>query len=194
MKKLVLFLIILGGLLLLIPIWIGFFLSPQNKLEKVDAIVAISGGETVERVNEAVKLYQQDYAPVIIFSGAARDRGVSNAESMQQLAIKAGIPEDKILTEKQAKNTFDNAKFVKDLIQSRGMDSIVLVTSPYHQRRAYLTFRQILGPDIKILNHSSADSAWRKRGWWKEPWPRALTFSEIQKIIILPVVWSTIGG
>ncbi len=193
MKKVALFLIILGGLLLLLPIWIGFFLSPQNKLEKVDAIVTISGGETVERVNEAVQLYQQGYAPLLIFSGAARDRGVSNAESMQHLAIKSGIPEDKILTEKQAKNTFDNAKFVKDLIQSRNIDSIILVTSPYHQRRTYLTFRHILGPDIKILNHSSEDSAWRKKGWWKDAWARSLTFSELQKILILPVVWRTIG-
>src|SRR5688572_846628 len=73
---------------------IGFFLSPQSDLEKADLIVAISGGETSQRTREAVRLYDEGYAPKLLFSGAAADRnGPSNAAAMRRYAIIQGVPD-----------------------------------------------------------------------------------------------------
>jgi uncharacterized SAM-binding protein YcdF (DUF218 family) len=166
---------------------VGFYLSPQGKLAKTDAIVVISGGETDLRVKEGVKLFEENWAPLIIMSGAARDAGESNAEAMKRLAVKYGIPSDKVLVEKEARNTFDNAKFTRDILTSNNVKSIILVTSPYHQRRAFLTFEHYLGNSVKIINHSAADSAWRKNGWWNNAWARNITLSELQKIMYLSV-------
>ena len=70
---------------------IGYYLSPQSPLQKADAIVAISGGETQERALMAIELYQQGWAPVIIFSGAAADTsGPSNAAAMGRRLSKVG--------------------------------------------------------------------------------------------------------
>lgn len=165
----------------------GFYLSPQDKLNKSDAIVVISGGETDLRVKEGVKLYQDGWAPLLIMSGAARDAGESNAEAMKRLAIKLGAPEEKILVEKEARNTLDNAKFTRELMASQQIDSIILVTSPYHQRRAFITFGYYLKEDVSIINHSAPDSAWRKNGWWQDDWARKITLSELQKITYLAV-------
>ena len=170
-------------------IGVGFYLSPQDELAKADAIVAISGGETTERTKEAVKLYHDGYAPLLIFSGAARDEGVSNAEAMKQIAISLGADEADIVVEEQAKDTFGNAIFVQEIADQYNLKSIILVTSPYHQKRAYLTFRKYLGSDVTIINHSATDSAWRKNGWWKNDWGYALTFSELRKILLLPVAF-----
>lgn len=194
MKWLLAFLALLTILALTATIGVGFFLSPQSKLEKSDAIVAISGGETAERIEEAVDLYKANYAPVLIFSGAARDEGTSNAQAMKLLAIKAGVPEENIFVEEKAQDTFENARFVREHVDSKNIKSIILVTSPYHQRRAYLTFRRFLGEKVKIINHSSTDSAWRKNGWWKDEWGKKLTFSELQKIILLPIVFGLTKG
>lgn len=162
----------------------GFFLSPQNALEKSDVIIAISGGETRQRVAEAVQLYKDDWAPLLIMSGAARDDGPSNALTMQNMAIAAGVPKNKILIEESAVNTAANAKFVQDIIQDNKFTKVILVTSPYHQRRASLAFTKALqGLPVKIINHSSTDSIWRKNGWWWDEWARELTWSEIQKTI-----------
>jgi len=163
----------------------GFYLSPQDKLTKADAIIIISGGETDLRVKEGVKLFQAGWAPLLIMSGAARDEGESNAEAMKRLAINLGVASESILVEKEARNTIDNAKFTRDLISSNHISSIILVTSPYHQRRASLTFSYYLGNSIKIINHSASDSAWRKNGWWNDNWARKITASELQKIIYL---------
>jgi uncharacterized SAM-binding protein YcdF (DUF218 family) len=184
------YLIGLIGILVIVAGFIigtGFYLSPQDKLVKADAIVVISGGETDLRVKEGVKLFQEDWAPLIIMSGAARDAGESNAEAMKRLAVKLGIPTDKVLVEKESRNTFDNAKFTRDILTNNNVKSIILVTSPYHQRRASLTFNRYLGDSVKIINHSAADSAWRKNGWWNNNWARKITLSELQKIMYLSV-------
>ena len=52
-------------------------------------------------------------------------------------------------------NTRENAANVKQLIDERGFKSIILVTSPYHQRRAEIAFRRMLGPTFTIINHSA---------------------------------------
>lgn len=188
MKWLLAFLVLVTIVVLTATLGVGFFLSPQDKLQKSDAIVAISGGETAERTKEAVELFKANYAPVLIFSGAARDEGKSNAEAMKQLAIKAGVPEENILVEERAQDTFENARFVREHVATKHIQSIILVTSPYHQRRAALTFNRFLD-DVKIINHSSTDSRWRKNGWWKDDWGKKITLSELQKIVLLPVVF-----
>lgn len=169
----------------------GFFLSPQDSLEKADAIVVISGGETRQRVAEGVNLFNADWAPLLIMSGAAKDEKVSNAVAMKQIAVSLGVPKEKILTEEAATNTLDNAKLVRDIIADKKFTKIILVTSPYHQRRASVAFGKAMkGLPVKIINHSSTDSLWRKNGWWQDEWSRYLTLSELQKTIytwVLPV-------
>ena len=64
---------VLGALAIGFFFGIGYYLSPQDNLAKVDAIVAISGGETDARTAEAIKLYKDGWATHIIFSGAALD-------------------------------------------------------------------------------------------------------------------------
>lgn len=180
------------GLILLVVVTvisIGFYLSPQGRLQHADVIVAISGGETSQRTREAIKLYQQGYAPRLLFSGAAADTtGPSNAAAMRAEALKVGVPAKDILIEEDSANTAENAYRVAPILRDIDAHSIILVTSPYHQRRASLNFREILGPYIKIINHSATDSAWRKSSWWSSQYTTQLTLSELQKSFY---VWST---
>ena len=183
--KFIQFFIIAGVIVIAGIIAVGFYLSPQNELKPADAIVVISGGETDQRVKEGVELFHQGLAPTLIMSGAARDSGISNAAAMQRSAVAQGVAEERILVEDKAQDTLGNAKYVRELLSDHDIKSIILVTSPYHQRRADLTFRRYLGKDFPIINHSAADSAWRKNGWWKDTWARHLTFQELGKIIYL---------
>lgn len=180
-------LLLIGGIFIGLIVSAGFYLSPQGELKKADAIVVVSGGETDLRVKEGVKLFSESWAPLMIMSGAARDEGVSNAKAMQQLAVAQGVSEESVLIEEESANTIENAQFVRDIIRENDIESIILVTSPYHQRRAYISFQTFLEGEVTIINHSAEDSAWRKNGWWQESWSRYLTFSELQKIVYLPV-------
>lgn len=162
---------------------IGYYLSPQDQLVKTDAIVAISGGETDARTAEAVKLYKEGWAPHIIFSGAALDpNSPSNAKAMSLAAIRAGVPERAIFLDELAQDTRGNATGVSEIVRAQRFSSIILVTSPYHQRRADIAFRHALGKEFTIINQSSFDANWRRSHWWATPQSRSLTFAELQKV------------
>ncbi len=162
---------------------VGYYLSPQNSLAKADAVVAISGGETTARTAEAIRLYKTGWAPTLIFSGAAADaNGPSNAQSMAKEAIAAGVPPTAVYLDELAANTRQNAAGVAKIVKDQDLHSIILVTSPYHQRRASITFGRALGQGFPILNHSSYDAKWRRSHWWATPTSRALTFAELQKV------------
>jgi len=176
-------LVILTGLGAGVFFGIGYYLSPQDQLAKSDAIVAISGGETEARTAEAVKLYQEGWGANIIFSGAALDpNGPSNAKAMARAAIAAGVPPTSIELDETATNTRQNANDVGEIIRRENYHSIILVTSPYHQRRASIAFHRVLGGNFVIVNHSSFDGRWRRSHWWATPASRELTYSELQKV------------
>lgn len=161
---------------------IGFYLSPQDKLKQADMIVAVSGGETEQRTMEAVRLYKKGMAGTILFSGAAEDKsGPSNAAAMKAIAVSEGVPARNILVEEESANTEQNALFSSKIIKNQQAKSIILVTSPYHQRRANLNFKDALGPGVEIINHSATDSSWRKNSWWTQDYTVQLTLSELQK-------------
>lgn len=181
---LVLGVVFLAALLLL---GVGFYLSPQDTLEPVEAIVVISGGDTTRRVAAGVSLFRGKYAPKLIFSGAARE-GKSNAAVMAELASAAGVPPERMYLEERARNTLENAKFTAELLRQLKVHSIILVTSPYHQRRALTAFRKELGNDFPILNHSAIDEDWRKKSWWKNPSTFFFTLAELQKTIFTGLV------
>jgi uncharacterized SAM-binding protein YcdF (DUF218 family) len=180
--------IISVGVIMGLLLGIGYFLAPQSDLAKADAIVAISGGETEARAGEAIRLYQEGYGQKLIFSGAAQDRGgPSNAQEMLEQALDRGVEADNILIEELAENTSQNAAEVAKLVRQEHYQSIILVTSPYHQRRAYIAFSRALGPGFTIINHSAPDQSWRRSHWWASPYAYGVTLAELQKTVFLLV-------
>jgi uncharacterized SAM-binding protein YcdF (DUF218 family) len=187
MKRFVMVLMVIIGLgvagLAAFFFGIGYYLSPQDQLTKADAIVAISGGDTAARTKEAVRLYQEGYAPRLIFSGAALDpNSPSNAQAMAGQAEAAGVPLSAIALDETAANTRQNASGVAAIVSKNQYRTIILVTSPYHQRRSSLVFHRALGPGVAIINHSTVDQDWRRSHWWATPTSQALTMAELQKV------------
>jgi len=171
-------------LLMAVVAGLGFYLSPQDELERVDAIVAISGDDG-QRLTTAVDLYLDGWADWLILSGAARDpASPSNALVMQRAAVESGVPEAAILLEEDSLNTRENARFVAKLAEKQDIDSLILVTSPYHQRSAYGEFERETGDDVTLLNYSARDEDWRRSQWWSTPRGWYLTLSESAKLLL----------
>lgn len=175
---------------------IGAYLSPDglNHCEsqptsgkpdcaKVDAIVAISGGDTQARTAQAIELYDNGWADLLVFAGAAQDKsGPSNAEAMKRQAVAAGVPSSSILIDETSETTKQNAANATNLFTEHDISSVILVTSAYHQRRAGLEFGQRAGSAIKIVNHPVAsDNQWSP-WWWTTPIGWWLAGGELFKI------------
>jgi uncharacterized SAM-binding protein YcdF (DUF218 family)/glycosyltransferase involved in cell wall biosynthesis len=127
--------------------------APQH----ADAIVVFAGGvgETgkagggaPERLNEAVNLYHAGYSSHLVLS-SGYVYSFKEAEGMRDLAIAQGVPADAITIEERATNTHENVKFSDEILRARGWRSILLVSSPYHMRRALMVWRN-LAPDIAV--------------------------------------------
>ncbi len=108
-----------------------------------------AGGGFQERVTQAVTLYRAGYAPKLIFSSGYVFT-LREAEVMKAVAIDNGVPADAILLEEAAKNTYDNVRLTKQMLDRNGWNRILLVSSPYHMRRATMTWSK-LAPDVAVV-------------------------------------------
>lgn len=176
----VMFLVGVGAL-----IGIGHSLRVEDPLERADAIVAISG-DTGPRVRAAVSLWMQGYGDVLIFAGGARDpASPSSGELMKRQAIAFGVPEDAIIVEPESKTTDENAIRVAALMREQGLESAILVTSSFHQRRASMHFaREFERHGLTFRNRPADDPSWDPTLWWTKESSRQITLVELAKIAI----------
>ena len=125
---------------------------------RADAIVVFAGGVGEsgkagggyqERVKQAVDLYKAGYATRMIFSSGFVF-AFKEAEVMKTLAGSLGVPEEAIITETEAGSTYENVQFVKKILGREGWKGVLLVSSPYHMRRAIWTWGK-LAPEVETI-------------------------------------------
>jgi uncharacterized SAM-binding protein YcdF (DUF218 family) len=162
----------------------GRYLLKKDELKPADVIVVLSGEEK-ERINYGVRLFKDGWSRKdrIIMSGGPAVGYRSSAGLMKEYAAHLGIPARDILTEDRSRSTEENALYTKKLLSGRGFKSIILVTSPYHSKRAWVIFREILGAQWKIINAPCEPSWFSFDGWWKRPRDRDTVLSEFSKFL-----------
>lgn len=106
-------------------------------------------------------LYHRGMAPLIVFTGATsrttRERMPrGEAEHYRDRAVELGVPASAIIVEPKARNTGENIRFSRALLQEERVpvSSVLLVSKPYEERRAYATARK-LWPDVEWVSAST---------------------------------------
>lgn len=102
-------------------------------------------GEEGDRLLYGAELYKQGLAPVIIVSGgriAWRGSGSPESKDMAEILTQVGVPPDVIIQEPNSYNTHENAVNVKQILNSRGIKNILLVTSAMHMPRSLAIFKR----------------------------------------------------
>ncbi len=117
-------------------------------LEKAD-IILVLGSHDIRVAEYAADLFKKGLAPIVVVSGGMAHIGDlldtgwkrTEAEEFADVMIKAGVPDDSIILEKEARNTGDNFKLSGELLTEKGIEfsSAIIVTKPYMERRAYAT-------------------------------------------------------
>jgi uncharacterized SAM-binding protein YcdF (DUF218 family) len=150
-------------------------LAPPLKVaespRRADAIVVFAGGVGErgqvgggyqERVKHAVDLYHAGHASHLVFcSGFVF--AFREAELMKGLAVSLGVPVRDIVLEERAVNTWENVTFTHRLLGREGWRSILLVSSPYHMRRAVWTFRKV-APELEVIPTPAPNSQFYQHG------------------------------
>ncbi|MCW9034087.1 MAG: YdcF family protein [Rhodospirillales bacterium] len=89
------------------------------------------------RVLSGVALYKQGISPRILMSGcASRGTNVPEATVMAKLAIKVGVPENTILVEPEARNTFENLANSQTIMLENDWQNALVVSDDWHLPRA----------------------------------------------------------
>lgn len=190
------YLVILPLLIAAVIVTLSLYLQPSDLGEcggvptssgncrKADAIVAVSGGDTNARTDEAIRLYQTGWAETLIFAGAAEDKsGPSNAAAMRSRALDAGVPQAAIYLDEYSETTKENAENSQTIFAARDIDDVILVTSGYHQKRASLEFNK-RAEGVTIRNHPVAQDQDWSVWWWTHPRSWTLAVTELVKIIL----------
>lgn len=88
------------------------------------------------RVQQAVQLYHAGYAPYLLMAGGINpEDGLSEADTMQRLAIQAGVPASRILRERASRNTYENLKLSQPLVQQLRAKKVIMVSDWFHLPR-----------------------------------------------------------
>lgn len=92
-----------------------------------------------ERLNSALTLYRQHYAPVFILTGGQGEgEPIAEAEASQRYLESKGVPSAAMHLDNRSKNTWENLLNAKQIMQKQGMHTAIIVTDFYHQERAQL--------------------------------------------------------
>jgi uncharacterized SAM-binding protein YcdF (DUF218 family) len=128
-------------------------LIKEDALVKSDAIVVLGGFENEKRFNYGIELYKQGYGNKMIVSGAG-DTG----DIIEYMTSNAVEKED-ILIDQYATTTYENAVYVKKLVDDNHIKSFILVTTPDQSKRARQIFDKVFSNSgIRILSSSNKDS------------------------------------
>jgi uncharacterized SAM-binding protein YcdF (DUF218 family) len=102
--------------------------------------------ESAERLTATAALARQYPAARIIYSGGSPRlvvMGGIEADFAADLLESLGIPRARIETERQSRDTIENAAFSKQMAKPKPGERWLLVTSAYHMPRAIGAFRRV---------------------------------------------------
>lgn len=164
------------------------FQRPELGDRAIDGIIVLGGGEDArvaagravhglssagERITEAVELARRYPTAKVVYSGGVTEilrQPASIAEAGAAVLRGLGIGDDRLVLEDASRNTWENARFTRDLVQPKPGERWVVVTSAWHMPRAIGNFR--------------------KAGFEVEPWPvdyRTLGWDDTWSLIDNPV-------
>ncbi len=148
----------------------------QPTPQQADVIVILGNwDDTIVRVRAGADLYKAGVAKAIF---VPRMEQMGGAEEIKKMGI--NIPENP----QEVTSTWDEAQEVGNLIDHRGYKSVILVTSKYHSRRAYLIFKDALKGKATVISAPSPYDTSDPDLWWKREKDAKKVFMEYQKLLV----------
>lgn len=152
------------------------------ELPRADALAVLSGSATyLERTRRAATLFTDGRAPRIILTNDNEHSGWSHEKQRNPLFLEREVdelarhhvPAERIdLLAQPVSSTYDEAAALREYAVAHGLQSILVVTSGYHSRRALWTLRHVfrttgieVGLDpVAVGDQTPSATVW----WWSE--------------------------
>jgi uncharacterized SAM-binding protein YcdF (DUF218 family) len=93
-------------------------------------------GPSTQRVLAAARLWKEHPTGLVLLSGSPP----AVPAAMEALLTSLGVPASVVAREDRSRNTRENAKLSAEILRARGVETVVVVTSATHLRRAVADF------------------------------------------------------
>jgi uncharacterized SAM-binding protein YcdF (DUF218 family) len=176
---------------------IGEYLVIKDNLQPADVIHVIAGKDY--RTNYGIQLLQQGYGRTIFFAGGwCTEHQYFQAQHSKELAIEQGVSPDAIaLDDSQVASTYDEAhKLLNFIHRNPGtIHTVMVVSDPYHMRRAQWAFRRVLGSQIDIqMAPIPYELTPLQQQWWSDRDTTEMVIREYLKLIYYPLRYQISSG
>lgn len=166
---------------------LGSYLIVSSELQYANAIVVLSGGDE-SRMQEALRLYNENYADLIVLTETGNVvEGFDHLHSfdMRIELLNNGVPSGNIiLTDQITTSTEEEAQAAKNLLTNRQLTSCIVVTDPYHTRRAFMIFNNIFADlGIKVMIHPTSNHWYTADRWFLKANGWRFTILEYIKLV-----------
>ena len=137
-----------------------YILSSKYPLEQLTGIIVLGGSfnsgieskernevslnSSSERIIKALEIYKKNPKVLILFSGFSQEynpQGWSESDMAKKFFLDQGLRIDNLIFEDQSRNTFENIKYSKDII-NKYKGAWGLITSANHMPRSFFTFKK----------------------------------------------------
>jgi len=118
----------------------------------IDRVPDFSGSGTptdrmLARIVTAVRVQKKLDVPIIVSGGRIYQNVNSEAQIARRFMVDLGVAERQIITEENARDTYENAKYTKEICLKENYHKPILITSAFHMKRALLSFKKV-GLDV----------------------------------------------
>lgn len=93
------------------------------------------------RIHKTVELYHKELKPIYISGGNLLENSETESFVYKKELIKLGVSEKDIFLETKSRNTYENSKYMKSIMNFKGIKSAILITSASHMSRSMYIFK-----------------------------------------------------
>ncbi len=143
----ILSLLIAWGILVMLVVAAG----AMPRVQPADAILVLGAAQyngrpspvLEARLEHALMLYREGMASHLIFTGGVgRGDTLSEGEVARRFASERGVPDSAIIVERAGKTSAESVGAAARLMKSRGLESALLVSDPFHMLRLEILARR----------------------------------------------------
>jgi hypothetical protein len=163
------------------------YLSEEDS-PKMSDFIFVFGARTPLRAEKAAELYKKGLAKNVIVGGGSpfyQPDEETGADRYRRILVENGIPHGQIISENKSITMPDNVRSSLNLLDNYGIQprSMILVNSPYAQRRGWSIMRKYLPDSVSLYRvNSDVDQELSKDEWYKQEKSLRVVLNEFIKM------------
>ena len=179
------------ALVIIVAAWTAFnapsWLVVENNAHKADIAVVLGGGGG-SRLRKGISLYDAGLVDRLLLVDKRKRAWKHIQDHLCPDCKTKG--KDVVILDGSA-NTFTDATLVAQYCSKQGIDSILVITDPYHSRRALIIFEaefEGIGVAVSVIN--SGDYVGKlspHEKWWQDNHTVKVIWGEISRILFLRI-------